>query len=153
MSPRHETAISRNKTVQKTSQKKWSNICLCQIYMGRSKSRGLNPCVSALSFSFLLVYLLCEEIHLKLLSNSWFLSLPSLLLPGFYPQPRVHLGGSAPYNEPRVNHLQVSPDKSQCVCCAPSKSQQQLQGCAHSGLWHSECWSRWEAMCWGSICG
>lgn len=36
-------------------------------------------------------------------------------------------------------------DKSQSVCHAPSKSQQQLWGCAESGLWHSECWPRWEA--------
>ncbi|ELW70779.1 Proteasome subunit alpha type-1 [Tupaia chinensis] len=42
----------------------------------------------------------------------------------------VHLGGNTAHNGPRVNHLQVSPDKSQYVCCAPSKSQQQLQGCA-----------------------
>lgn len=75
--------------------------------------------------------------------------LPSLL-PCFYPQPGVRLGGNAAYNGPRVNHLQVSPDKSQYVCCTPSKSQQQLWGCAESGLWHSEHWPRWEAVYWGA---
>lgn len=73
-----------------------------------------------------------------------------LSCPAFTPQPEVRLGGNATYNGPRVNHLQVSSDKSQRVCCAPSKSQQQLWGCAESGLWHSQCWPRWEAVCWGA---
>lgn len=77
------------------------------------------------------------------------LCLPSRL-PSFYPQPGVRLDGNAAYNGLRVNHLQVSPDKSQYVCCAASKSQQQLWGCAESGLWHSECWPTWEAVCWGA---
>lgn len=72
----------------------------------------------------------------------------SSLLPCFYPQPRVRLGGNAVFNGPRVNHLQVSPDKSQYVCRSPSKSQQQLWGCAESGLWHLEPWPRWEVVCW-----
>ena len=91
---------------------------------------------------FLLMCLLCWGKHLQLLPNSWSAFSPTLLLPPAWSL----LGGNVAYNGPRVNHLQVSPDKSQCVCCAPSKSQQQLWGCAKGGLWHSERWPRWEAF-------
>lgn len=92
-----------------------------------------------------LMCLLCWGKHLQLLPNCWSAS----LLPCCYPQPGVCLGGNVAYNGPRVNHLQVSLDNSQCVCCTPSKSQQQLWGCAEGSLWHLERWPRWEAVCFG----
>lgn len=87
--------------------------------------------------------------HLQLLPHSWSAFSPTLLLPPAWSL----LGGNVAYNGPKVNHLQVSPDKSQCVCCAPSKSQQQLcsKGYPQGGLWHSERWPRWEAMCWEAL--
>lgn len=114
-------------------------------------SRDFNLCWSIfkhLFFSYCCVSFAGENFYNCCQTPVVSLCLPSLLH-CFYPQPGVHLGRNAAYNEPKVNHLQVCPDKSQFVCCAPSKSQQQLRGCAESGLWHSERWPGWEAVCWG----
>lgn len=148
-----EAAVSRSRSVGKNA---WQiPTTIYQAPTGNMwNSKDLNPRFSLYEcflffFSYWCVSFTEENIYNCCQTPSVPLCLPSLL-PCFYPQPGVHLGGKAAYNGPRVNHLQVSPDKSQYVCCAPSKSQQQLWGCAESSLWHSEHWPRWEAVCWGA---
>ena len=146
---RKEAAVSRSSSMGKNV---WQiPTTIYQALTGNEgNSRDLHPCLSLckcgfLSPPFLLMCLLCWGKHLQLLPNCWSAS----LLPCCYPQPGVCLGGNVAYNGPRVNHLQVSLDNSQCVCCTPSKSQQQLWGCAEGSLWHLERWPRWEAVCFG----
>lgn len=146
--PRKEATVSRSRSMGKNV---WQiPTTIYQALTGNEgNSRDLHPCLSLCKCvffpPFLLMCLLCWGKHLQLLPNSWSAFSPTLLLPPAWSL----LGGNVAYNGPKVNHLQVSPDKSQCVCCAPSKSQQQLWGCAEGGLWHSERWPRWEAMCCG----
>lgn len=78
---------------------------------------SLSLSVNVFPSPFLLMCLLCWGKHLQLLPHSWSAFSPTLLLPPAWSL----LGGNVAYNGPKVNHLQVSPDKSQCVCCAPSR--------------------------------